>query len=283
MSNRPIMIATLLGASIGVPYAVSRMSPSGESVKTSGVGSSSSWFGSSGSSARLNSLALPSLVGGANTNDNQATLEGAQYYRLDQVLRFDLTRDWVYSNWARKSTGLSDPQMFGIRVPLVTGTDMTDLAGSLTYYFNREGQVQHISFHGRTADTTKLVQFLIRTYKLAPVEAPAGEKWYQVKRGSLVLSQLRTWPESVLWSTSPHGSIVVELELERPGSSRSLVPITPRLDIPQVASTSVPTHPDEDADGGADGSGKDKPALVGDIRPATQAEQHQVLSKRWPN
>src|SRR5690606_11819068 len=91
-----------------------------------------------------------------------APLEGIPTYSLVEVLRMDITQDWVYQRWARKSVGLGDPDLFGIRVPLVTGTKMHDLAGSLTYYFNRAGQVDRLSFRGRTGDTRQLVDLITR-------------------------------------------------------------------------------------------------------------------------
>ena len=110
-------------------------------------------------------------------------LDGAQFTSVEQVLRFDVTKEWVYQNWDRKSTGPTDVGLFSVRVPLVMGTQMTALAGSLTYYFNAQGQVEHISFRGRTGDTTQLVQFLTRYYQFQPVSSPTGEQVYQVGNG----------------------------------------------------------------------------------------------------
>jgi hypothetical protein len=143
---------------------------------------------------------------------------------IEQVLRFDLTKDWVYQHWARKSTGMSFANLFGVRVPLVTGTTIADLAGSLTYYFDANGQVQHITFTGRTGDTSRLIAFLVQNYKFHRSTAPAGEQLFQVTGDSGVISELRTRPESVLWSTSPHNSFTIELELARPGTTRVLAP-----------------------------------------------------------
>jgi len=209
-------------------------------------------------------------------------VEPVRYHSLQEVLRFQVSKEWVYQNFDRKSTGLSDPQLFGIRVPLVTGTARTDLAGSLTYLFDAQGQVQHISFRGRTADTTPLVQFLTQTYKFERMQAPAGDQLYQVRDGSRVYSELRTKPESVLMETSPLGSFGVVLELGRPGSNKPLQPQIPKLDIPEVAESAKPTA-DAAKTAGAAGEGEADSALVGSLRPATQAEHNQALQHRWPN
>jgi hypothetical protein len=166
-----------------------------------------------------------------------APLEGPRVYSAEQVLRFDLTKDWVYRNWARKSTGPTDVGLFAVRVPLVTGTHVSSLAGSLTYFFNNQDQIEHISFRGRTGDTTHLANYLARTYNFQRTEAPTGEQLYQVKKGRRVQSELRTRPAPVMWATSPHALIAVELELARPGSKRFLPPRGPALQIPQAAST----------------------------------------------
>src|SRR5690606_24322789 len=95
-----------------------------------------------------------------------APLEGIPTYSLAEVLRMDVSKEWVYSRWARKSTGLAEPELFCIRVPLVSGTRMTDVAGSLTYYFDVQGQVQKIRLVGKTADTSELVNLLTSRYGL---------------------------------------------------------------------------------------------------------------------
>jgi hypothetical protein len=286
MASRPLIITTLLGASIGVPYVVSRTSPGSNSGAWSPVGERPQASTANRGADGLDAVPRPQLTGpGSLLYDSPTPLEGSRFHSLAEVLRFDLPREWVYRNWARKSTGLGDPELFGVRVALVTGTGLSDLAGSLTYYFNQQGGVQHISFRGRTADTTPLVEFLVNTYKFERVEAPAGDQLYQIRRSGRVQSELRTYPEPVLWTTAPHGSIAVELELERPGSIRYLPPRTPRLEIPEVASATVRPAGSAAAnasEGSAEAGGQ-QPALVGNVRSATPAEEVQVLWKRWPN
>jgi hypothetical protein len=200
---------------------------------------------------------------------------------VEQFLRFDVTKEWVYRYWSRKSTGVTDVGLFSVRVPLVMGTQPTSLAGSLTYHFNSYGQVEHISFRGRTADTTQLVNFLMRTYELKRVDGPVGEQVYQVQRRKRVQSELRTWPESVLDSRSPHRSIAVELELARPGTRRFLPPRGPCLAIPQAASPPVPITTQNAGTGAAADSGVN--TYLNGIRYATPQEEAHVLWKRWPN
>jgi Family of unknown function (DUF6690) len=290
MGSRPLMVATLLGASVGVPYVMSQ--PSQGPKGTPALPAASPYLSSpTGPMATLPAPRLatanlnPPITGGA------APIEGARFHSVAEVLRFDVSKEWVYSNWPRKSTGLADPELYGVRVPLVTGTKLTDLAGSLTYSFNQQGQVQHISFLGRTADTTPLVQFVTASYQLERREAPAGEQLYQVGSEDRVQSELRTRPESVLRSASPNGSFLVELELERPGSNRYLPSRPPKLDIPPAPPPPVAAG---SASGGSGAAAADsanqssyweklRHATYDNFRHATPDEDNNVQWKRWPN
>lgn len=296
MAGRPLMLATLLGASIGVPYFVSNSTQAPSAGNVPPAAQKSAWptFGTtagnttspppllppstSSPSPPYPSTATPTAMPGL---ENMPSSEAVRFHSLRDVLRFDISKEWVYQNWDRKSTGLGDPELFGIRVTLITGTRRTDLAGALTYLFDGKGQVQHISFRGRTADTTPLVQLLTQTYQFQRMEAPAGEQLYQVRSGTSVYSELRTRPESVLLEASPQASFGVVLELGRPGSNRALQPPVPHLDIPEVATKTPP--PAANAAGDAKSETAAEPALVGKLRPATQAEHNQVFNRRWPN
>jgi hypothetical protein len=289
MSTRPLIIATLVGATVGVPYLASR--------------NGKNQSGASGASAATNAwsptIVTPSLPAAASnpppnqyqgipTTPNTVPPDGTKFQSVDQVFRFDVTKEWVYRNWPRKSTGPTDVGLFSVRVPLVMGTQSTALAGSLTYYFNSQGQVEHISFRGRTGDTTQLVYFIVKTYALERVESYPGEQVYRLGRGKRVQSELRTRPEPVLNSTSPQSSFSVELELACPGSRRYLPPRGTGLQVPQVAATANPTLQSTAAPPAATGekAGAAKPAAnsyFDKVRYATPAEEKQLLSNRWPN
>jgi hypothetical protein len=64
----------------------------------------------------------------------------------------------------------------------------------------------------------------MQTYQFHRSTAPAGEQIFQVTGNGGVVSELRTRPEAVLWSTTPHASFAIELELARPGTKRILTP-----------------------------------------------------------
>jgi hypothetical protein len=96
-----------------------------------------------------------------------------------------------------------------------------------------------------------------------------------------VQSELRTWPESVLDSSSPHRSIAVELELARPGSQRFLPPRGPTLAVPQVASPPAPVA--TQGSGATGGVSSSVGTYLNGVRYATPQEEAHVLWKRWPN
>jgi hypothetical protein len=178
-------------------------------------------------------------------------LEGEPSYSLADVLRLDVSKEWVYQRWPRKSTALSDLDRYGVRVPLVSGTKLFDLAGSLTYFFGADGRVQRISFRGHTGDTTQVVAIVTQRFGLQRQPSMAvGEQLFQIKRGDDVFSELRTRPAPVLWASSPHDSFSVELELQDPATARPLNPPAPPLPgaaSPQpsavAAATSATTGP----------------------------------------
>jgi hypothetical protein len=153
------------------------------------------------------------------------------------------------------------------------------VAGALTYFFNAQNQVEHISLHGRTGDPAALVQYVTRYYQLQPASGPVGEKVYQLGSDGRVQSELRVRPLGV--THSPQGGYVVELELARPGSQRYLPPRPTGLQIPPGPPAPPPPP------GVIEKAGSSVQSAVGNYfdgaRYATPQEESQVLWKRWPN
>jgi hypothetical protein len=89
---------------------------------------------------------------------------GPQVSNLGDVFRFDMTPQAVTQRWSRVSTGLGDARLQGYRVPLVTGNAESDLAGSLTYYFDGNPKLRRITFLGTTANPQRLIEFLGKHY-----------------------------------------------------------------------------------------------------------------------
>ena len=231
MFGRALGIPLLLAAAVGVPYVATNGS-SGTGFWKKGFWNSSTEPVSSQRAVGAESLAgassseLPSMQGpGAVLYPETTPLEGAPSMSLHDVFRFNVSREWVYQHWARKSTALAELGSYGIRVPLVTGTQLFDLAGSLTYFFGEDGRVERISFRGRTGDTTQIVMLMIQRYGMVQQATPVvGEQLFQFRRNEQVISELRTRPAHVLWTSAPHDSFAVELELQRPDATTPLPP-----------------------------------------------------------
>lgn len=247
MLSRVLGIPVLLGAAVAIPY-----------VQTNGTKSISELWESSQSSSETNSPIDQSGTGerrrtnsppqgpGAELYPSETPLEGIESISLDQVFRFDVTKEWVYQHWARKSTALSELGLFGVRIPLVTGTQLTDIAGSLTYFFDPSGRVQKITFIGNTGDTTQLVALAMRRYGLQPqASMVAGEQLLQLRSDRGVISELRTKPSAVLWSSSPHNSFAVDFQLQAPGT---MIPLpVQQAPVPEVKASIDPPLSAEEA------------------------------------
>jgi len=69
----------------------------------------------------------------------------------------------VTSRWARVTTLPTPEGWQAMRVPVVTGTQVDDLAGSLTFYFDSMHRVQRITFKGTTGDPQRLIDWSTKT------------------------------------------------------------------------------------------------------------------------
>jgi hypothetical protein len=286
MASRPLIIASLLGASIGVPYFATRAGdnaaaptpPAPAAAPTSAFAAPPLAAPATGPTATLGS---PVAV---TTAPSTATAPRSP--SVDQALRFNVTKEWVYRSWDRKSTGPTDVGLYAVRVAMVSGTQPSSLAGSLTYYFNTQNQVEHISFRGRTGDPSRLIRFLMQTYQFQPASAPPGEQLYQVADRGGVQSELRTRPEPIASTSSPHAAHAIELELARPGSERYLPPRGPFLQVPQTADAALPAQQAATADAGGSSTAADTAAsgsYLDKVRYATPQEETPARWKRWPD
>ncbi len=285
MFSRVLGIPVLLAAAVGVPY-VANKAPSLDGL----------WNATpaTGTAPRSPKSALSGLA--ARRPGATAHLGGrSTSVALHEVLRFDVSKEWVYQRWARKSTALSELGLYGVRVALVTGTELQDVAGSLTYFFGKGGRVQRISFRGRTGDTTQLVQLAAQRYGLQrQPSAIVGEQLFQVRRGKQVFSELRTRPASVLWEDSPHDSFMVNLELQHSEATSPLpsqllpLPVAQPQQQPKAAKSTDQEKKSELADAAEDAS-EDKTAKKGSglemwkaffPRSRVPSEQVESLDKR---
>ena len=148
-------------------------------------------------------------------------LAGAPVRELREVIRFDIPPSWVTSRWPRVTTTLSETGLEGLRVPMVTGTQVDDLAGSLTYYFDHQHRVQRLTFEGFTGDDRRLVALITQDFGLQPAQTlHAG--MYAAWWNGVPTSVLRVDRAPVITMASPHAQLQIFLELNRPGMQYGL-------------------------------------------------------------
>jgi hypothetical protein len=151
----------------------------------------------------------PTTVGGGNVQD------------LREVLRFDVTPLWLTQRFSRVTTVLANVQLDGMRVPLITGTQPTDLAGTLTYYFDSRQSVRRINLHGLTGDPSLLANLMVQFYGLKP-EQSLGGQLYTSRWNNQVNSVLHISPAPIVYSGADHSKFIVFLELNQADSHMGL-------------------------------------------------------------
>ena len=147
-----------------------------------------------------------------------SSLEGLPVRSLDEVFQFGVTPEWIMRRWPRVSTGLAQLQLQGYRVPLVTGTAETDLAGSLTYYFNSQQKLEQIAFRGSTGDARNLVGLLSGRYHLTRrlTNDPSLAFYESVNSEGRPASALKIQAAAIIKANQPRERFDVQLVLLRP-------------------------------------------------------------------
>jgi hypothetical protein len=138
-------------------------------------------------------------------------------------MRFEATPQWVLQRWPRVSTVRAADELTGLRVPLVTGTQLDDLSGSLTYYFDKDQRVQRLSFYGYTGDASRLIG-LGTTYLHLQSEPSYSAGMYVQRWNGKPTSALRISHAPVVNAANPHARLIVQLEVNRPGAYYRLSP-----------------------------------------------------------
>jgi hypothetical protein len=156
--NRPLLFVGVLGAAVAVPYVLLDKNLS-QTARTQFDRISGRVRSVGGAAAEANPLATG--TGGQPTVD--AIPPPAA---MEEVFRFEITPQWVTSRWPRVSTAPGGLDQLGMRVAYASGTHSDDVAGSLTYYFNKHHQLERITFTGITGDHRRLMALLVSGYKL---------------------------------------------------------------------------------------------------------------------
>ena len=161
-------------------------------------------------------IPLPELDGepGRKVGDSGAT--GPPGLTVADLLRFDITKIWLQMHWRHVTTDIPAYPLHACRVPIMTGTEPYDVAGSITYYFNEHHRCERIQLHGFTADyrqVANLVQqrFWLKQYQtIGPVTYLAFHGEYPIG-----IMQVKVEP-SYQDELGPVTRFEIELELNFP-------------------------------------------------------------------
>ncbi len=133
------------------------------------------------------------------------------------ALRYDVTTNWILARYPRVTTGAIDGELHGYRVPLVTGTRHEDIAGSLTYYFNKRQRLEKITFRGNCGDPRKLVLHVTSRYNFTRQETDdPGLFLYQTRWNGNSRGELQIRPAKIVHATSPYAKYTVSLTMINP-------------------------------------------------------------------
>ena len=215
--GRKAFLPLALAAGVGGPYLYSS---SGELVDkaTSALPSwkssnTQSWTDDSETAMQETIIVQPDL--GAPILQPMEKAIGQPVVVLEEAFRMDLTSGWVLSRWPRVSTQLSSIEYNGLRVPLVSGSTTSDVAGALTYYFDEKDVLQQLSFRGSTGDPSRLIYWLQSNYDFRPQQASPGEKRYVVRWNGEEISELEIHPAAIMDSDQPFSRYDVYLTMRR--------------------------------------------------------------------
>lgn len=132
-----------------------------------------------------------------------------------EFFRFDATPDWVVQKYPRVSTVSSERELDGYRAPLVTGTGLKDLSGTITYYFDRYQKVQRIQFQGLTGDPQPLIFLMTKYYYFSPKPILGGQlfvvAWNANPTGVLEITRA-----NVVFAQNQANSFRIFLEINQP-------------------------------------------------------------------
>ena len=162
---------------------------------------------------------------GTNAQNPRTTiadnLVGPPVADFAEILRFDIAPNWVAARWPRVTATTAELGLEGMRVPAVTGINLDDLAGSLTYYFNQYHQLQRLTFEGYTGDERKLVGLVTKHYGLQQ-EPTLDAGMYVARWNGQPSSILRIARAPIMTHDSPHSRLHFLLELNRPSMDYGL-------------------------------------------------------------
>lgn len=142
-------------------------------------------------------------------------MPAAQPVDFREFFRFDATPDWVVQRYPRVSTVSSSKELDGYRAPLVSGTGLQDITGTITYYFDRYQKVQRIQFQGYTGDPQPLVFLMTQYYYFTPKPILGGQL-YVVAWNANPTGVMEITRANVVFAANQANSFKIFLEINQP-------------------------------------------------------------------
>ena len=210
MFRRPLWLTAALAIATIAPYLALD-----DQVASTARAQLSRFTGSGQAAAPdpLTSAAQPPLPVSTATTDQPAVHPPA-IVPLEEAIRFNATPEWVTARWPRVTAVTGDASHLGLRVALVSGTEPTDVAGSLTYYFDQEHQLMRITLLGVTGDESRLVALACGQYGLRPTQTLERGLYYGGDV-NVPTSFLRVANLPVIKAESTTARVQVALDLKR--------------------------------------------------------------------
>ncbi len=148
--------------------------------------------------------------------ENETPVTGYRVGNFLDIFDFDITPDWVTSRWKHVAS-VGPVHTRGYRVPLVTGTDKSDLVGNLTYYFDAHLEVEKITFEGFTGDLDRLA-ITLRHFNMAKrLTSDPNMLIYETPKLGKNRSYLKSYHRTALEDENyPHRKFWITLELYPP-------------------------------------------------------------------
>ena len=156
MPGRTPFFFALLAAAIGLPY----ISAGGRQSAPVGEGTAQALANAQATLEPAPAMGSPPALIPPLPEPASTALPAPPKVPIAEALNLQVTTDWIMRRWPRVTTGLADADLQGYRTAWISGTALDDLAGSLTYYFTPQRQLDRITFRGTTGDPRKLVSLL---------------------------------------------------------------------------------------------------------------------------
>ena len=220
MFSRKVMLPAVLLTAVGVPYLMSE-----SKLPQKAKQQFQNAMGYVTTDDTTNTHFPSEFAHGPKAQNPQLELDnafaGPPCADFSEVFRADISPQWVTQRWPRVSTVTAELGLEGLRVPLVSGTRIDDVAGTLTYYFNQYQQVQRVAFDGFTGDEGRLRTMLTQIYGLQP-EPTLDAGLYVSRWNASPTSVFKVSRAPIITAASPHAQLHLQLELNRPSVTYGL-------------------------------------------------------------